>query len=138
MEFSDTYQYQWVSVSMMLYDVQVRIETVDLFPRLHESKLMQLVGIVTNSSDQSSIDICEQLISSHSKQKGDRQGSIVSSYQSLQVFSCCCLESSAGLATHLTRTADSGQRHSRHPSSHRNTLWHKNCEEAACSLQKAR
>ena len=47
---------------MMLYDVQVGVQTVDFFPRINESELMQLVCIVTNRSDQCPINICRTLL----------------------------------------------------------------------------
>ena len=53
-----TYQNQGVSIAMVLYYIKMSLQTVYLFPRVDERELVQLVCIVTNSSDQSAIDVC--------------------------------------------------------------------------------
>lgn len=58
MIFCHTYQYQGVSIAVVLYDIQMSLQTVNLLPGVDKSELVQLVCIVTNSSDQSAINIC--------------------------------------------------------------------------------
>lgn len=43
---------------MVLYDIKMSLQTVNLFPSVDKSELVQLVCIVTNSSDQSAINVC--------------------------------------------------------------------------------
>lgn len=58
MIFCHAYQYQGVSIAMVLYDIKMSLQPVNLFPGVDKSELVQLVCIVTNSSDQSAIDVC--------------------------------------------------------------------------------
>ena len=71
---------------MVLYYVKMSLQTVYLFPRVDERELVQLVCIVTNSSDQSAIDVCRDFLA---RTQGVREVQLCDMfpYQSSQGFS---------------------------------------------------
>ena len=74
---------------MVLYHVKMSVQPVHLFPRVDKSELVQLVCIVTNSSDQCAIHVCRDSLA-EAKHARDGRFPEANPYRSSQEFSQSC------------------------------------------------